>query len=390
MYREMLVTLAVSLAVVTWGAAVAMSTTLLTIEPTAEQPRNSEGDIIELKDGRLCLIYTRFTGGTSDHAAADLAMRTSADGGRSWSDDQIVVPRTSGSNVMSVSLLRLVDGRIALFYLRKESLANCRPLMRLSSDECATFSEPTTCINDEVGYYVLNNDRAVQLASGRLVLPVALHNKPGQKEPDWAGRVMCYLSDDTGKTWRRSQSTLTGFAPGGQRVTVQEPGVVQLNDGRLMMFCRTGSGSQYVAYSSDQGDTWSKLAPSDLSSPLSPATIERIPWTGELLCVWNDHSAEHAYPEGKRTPLCAAVSRDEGKTWSRSRLLESDPEGWYCYTAMTFLDDRVLLAYCAGDRRVGGLNRLKVAALTKNELAKISAAGVPTLGAEPLLQPSLD
>ena len=42
--------------------------TLLTIEPTPEQPRNSEGDIIELADGRLCLIYTRFRGGTSDHA----------------------------------------------------------------------------------------------------------------------------------------------------------------------------------------------------------------------------------------------------------------------------------------------------------------------------------
>ena len=51
--------------------------TLLTIEPGPGNPRNSEGDIIELKDGRLCLIYTRFTGGGGDHAAADLAMRIS-------------------------------------------------------------------------------------------------------------------------------------------------------------------------------------------------------------------------------------------------------------------------------------------------------------------------
>ena len=390
MYREVLITLAVTLAVVMWSATVEARTTLLTIEPTAEQPRNSEGDIIELKDGRLCLIYTRFTGGTTDHAAADLAMRTSADGGRSWSDDTIVVPRERGNNVMSVSLLRLADGRIALFYLRKESLEDCRPVMRLSGDECATFSEAAMCINDEVGYYVLNNDRAVQLAGGRLVLPVALHNKPGQKEPDWAGRVMCYLSDDAGKTWRRSQTTLIALSPNGQRATVQEPGVVQLNDDRLMMFCRTGSGSQYVAYSTDKGDTWSELAPSGLSSPLSPATIERIPWTGELLCVWNDHSGEHAYTGGKRTPLCAAISRDEGKTWLRSRLLESDPEGWYCYTSMTFLDDRVLLAYCAGDSRVGGLNRLKVASLTKDELANLSTAGPPGLGDQALLQPCLD
>ena len=105
-----------------------------------------------MNDGRLCLIYTRFTSGTSDHAAADLAKRISADGGRSWSTDKIIVSRDGGNNVMSVSLLRLADGRIALFYVRKESLEDCRPVMRLSNDECATFSEPTLCINDEVGY----------------------------------------------------------------------------------------------------------------------------------------------------------------------------------------------------------------------------------------------
>ncbi len=125
--------------------------TLLTIEPTKDQPRNSEGDIIELKDGRLCLIYTRFTGGTSDHATADLAMRTSPDRGKTWSGDKIVIRREGGNNVMSVSLLRLADGRIALFYLRKRSLEDCRPIMRVSSDECASFSEPEVCIRDAIG-----------------------------------------------------------------------------------------------------------------------------------------------------------------------------------------------------------------------------------------------
>ncbi len=63
---------------------------------------------------------------------------------------------------------------------------------------------------------------------------------------------------------------------------------------------------------------------------------------------------------GRRTPLCMAISKDEGKTWSQSKILEDNPDGWYCYTAITFLDDRMLLAYCAGDKNVGGLNRLKV------------------------------
>jgi sialidase-1 len=352
--------------------------TLLTIEPTAEQPRNSEGDIVELQDGRLCLIYTKFTGGTADDSTADLAMRISQDGGKSWSDDQIVVRHEGGQNAMSVSLLRLADGRIALFYLDKRSHEDCRPLMRISNDEAATFGPPISCITDEVGYYVMNNDRAVQLRSGRLVLPVALHNQPGQEKPDWAGRVMCYVSDDIGQTWRRSDSVLEGRSAEGARVTIQEPGVVELKDDRLMMFCRTNAGSQFVAYSPDQGNTWSKLKPSNLQSPVSPATIERIPWSGELLCVWNDHSGAHPFTPGKRTPHCVAISRDEGQTWSRSRIIEPDPDGWYCYTSMTILSDRILLTYCAGDSKVGGLNRLKMVSLSRSWLAEAAEAGVAT------------
>ncbi|OHB80308.1 MAG: hypothetical protein A2Z25_06145 [Planctomycetes bacterium RBG_16_55_9] len=340
---------------------------MLVLEPGKENPRNSEGDIIELKDGRLCLIYTRFTGGAGDHATADLAMRISENDGKSWSDDKIVIRCTGGLNVMSISLLRLAGGEIALFYLRKMSTEDCRPMMCVSSDEAQTWSEPAVCISDEVGYYVLNNDRAVQLRRGRLILPVAWHQGPG-KERDTAGVIMCYLSDDNGKSWRRSKDSFKGYAPDGRRIIVQEPGVIELKDGRLMMFMRTNAGSQYICFSEDGGETWSKARPSSLASPLSPASIERIPWTGDLLCIWNDHSGVHPYPEGRRTPLCLAISRDEGATWSRSRALESNPDGWYCYTAMTFVKDRLLLAYCAGDKQIGGLNRLKVAAISKDSL----------------------
>ncbi|MBN2595013.1 MAG: exo-alpha-sialidase [Sedimentisphaerales bacterium] len=345
--------------------------TVLVIEPGEENPRNSEGDIIELKDGRLCLIYTRFTGGSGDHAAADLAMRISGNEGKSWSNDRIVVLRPGGLNVMSVSLLRLANGQIALFYLRKTSREDCRPIMCVSTDEAATWSEPSVCIADEIGYYVMNNDRAVQLRSGRLVLPVAWHQGPGQPR-DTAGVIMCYLSDDNGRTFRRSKDSYKGYAPDGRRVTVQEPGIVELNDGRLMMFMRTNAESQYISYSRDGGETWSKAQPSALISPLSPASIERIPWSGDLLCVWNDHSGIHNYSKGRRTPLCLAISNDEGETWSKSVIIEDNPDGWYCYTAITFVKNRAMLAYCAGDKKIGGLNRLKVLALSQDCLTSFS------------------
>jgi sialidase-1 len=346
---------------------------LLVIEPGPGNPRNSEGDIIELEDGRLCLIYSRFTGGSGDDAAADLAMRISQDEGRTWSEDKIVVSRGDCLNVMSVSLRRLAGGEIALFYLRKASETDCRPRMSISTDEAQTWSPPTLCISDEVGYYVLNNDRAVQLHSGRLVLPVAWHRGPGQPW-DSAGVIMCYLSDDRGKTWRRSKSSFKGYAPDGRRITVQEPGVIELKDGRLVMYMRTDAGSQYVCHSRDGGETWSKPEPSPLASPLSPASIERIPWTGDLLCVWNDHSGVHRFPAGRRTPLCMAISKDEGKTWGKSKIIEDDPDGWYCYTAITFVKDRVLVAYCAGDKKIGGLNRLKVTAISRDSLTSVRAS----------------
>ncbi len=340
---------------------------LLTIEPSEAYPRHSEGDLVELEDGRLCLIYTRFTGGSGDHAKAELVKRVSGDGGASWSDAEIVVRPTGGLNVMSVSLLRLQDGRIALFYLRKTSREDCRPMMCISNDETRTWSEPRVCITDEVGYYVLNNDRAVQLTSGRIVLPVAWHQGPG-KSRDSAGVIMCYLSDDGGATWRRSTDSFKGYDPSSKRIIFQEPGVVELSDGRLMMFIRTDAGSQYICHSTDGGETWSEARPSELVSPLSPASIERVPWTGDLVCVWNDHSGRHLYPKGRRTPLCVAVSKDDGESWGPSRVIEADPDGWYCYTAIAFLEDRMLLAYCAGDKQVGGLNRLKVRGIDRADL----------------------
>ncbi|MBN2296156.1 MAG: exo-alpha-sialidase [Pirellulales bacterium] len=332
------------------------------LPPGKTNPRNSEGDFIKLADGRIFFIYSHFTGGGSDHATAHLAGRFSSDGGRTWDDkDTLVLANEGGFNIMSVSLLRLQDGRIALFYARKNSHTDCRPIMRISTDEAKTWSAPTVVIPDEqIGYYVLNNDRVVQLKSGRLLVPVALHHKPNWEKPDWAGFLSCYYSDDAGKTWKSGKTTLTAKTDKGARITTQEPGVVELKDGRVMMFTRTSAGTQYVSYSSDGGDTWSKFEPSTMLSPCSPATIERIPGTDTLLLVWNNHTNIDPKLRGKRTPLTIAISNDEGRTWQKAKNLADNPHGWYCYTAMHFEGDHVLLGHCAGDRRKGGLSETHI------------------------------
>jgi hypothetical protein len=127
-----------------------------------------------------------------------------------------------------------------------------------------------------------------------------------------------------------------------------------------MMLCRTDQGCQMRSYSEDKGVTWSPVEPTSILSPVSPATIERLEDTGELLIVWNNHDNIAPRLQKKRTPLTTALSTDDGLTWDRFKTLEDNPRGWYCYTAMERVGDHILLAYCAGDTTVGGLNRTKI------------------------------
>jgi hypothetical protein len=172
------------------------------LPPSENNPRNSEGDFIQLQDGRILFVYTHFVGGPGDNDAAYLASRESADGGETWSEADVeILPNEAGLNVMSVSLLRLQSDEIALFYLQKNSTTDCRPYIRFSTDECATFGEPTLCVPDDVGYYIVNNDRVIQLKTGRLVIPTVVHDT-SEGEMSQFGTAMCYLSDDDGRTWR--------------------------------------------------------------------------------------------------------------------------------------------------------------------------------------------
>lgn len=323
---------------------------VLRLEPGPGNPRNSEGDFITLKNGKLLFIYTHYTAGSgSDHDHAYLAGRFSENKGKSWSTESHKIIEQEGKmNIMAVSLLRLQNGEIALFYLRKNSADDCIPMVRFSDDEALTWSEPRPCITDQKGYFVLNNDRVIQLRNGRLVFAVALHQEPGMLRMNSIGRLFSYYSDDNGRTWKTGREV-----PNPDNVVTQEPGLIELNDGTIMMFIRTDAGVQYISYSGDNGQTWSPAKKSNIRSPLSPASIERIPSTGDLLMVWNNNGGEDPVMKGKITPLTVAVSKDEGQTWEKVKNIEEDPDGWYCYTAIHFSGKNVLLGHCAGNRPSG-------------------------------------
>ncbi|MDP2336057.1 MAG: sialidase family protein, partial [Bacteroidota bacterium] len=199
---------------------------VLRLEPGSDNPRNSEGDFITLKDGRIMFIYSRYFGATGgDHSPAYLAARFSNDGGKTWTSEDIkVVEREGTMNVMSVSLLRLQNGKIALFYLKKNSETDCIPMVRFSSDEAKTWSDPVPCITDKKGYFVLNNNRVIQLKNGRLLMAVNLYNIANGSLLN-KGSLWSYYSDDNGRTWKSGVEV-----PNPDKFLTQEPGIVELKN----------------------------------------------------------------------------------------------------------------------------------------------------------------
>jgi len=357
-----------------------MNDIVLQLDPSPTNARNSEAAFVMLKSGRILLIWSKFTGASdSDFGAGEIACKWSDDGGRTWSkkDRTLVKKDRKATNVMSPSALRLKDGRIALLYLRKEG-HECVPFFMTSEDECETFSKPVQVILAP-GYYVINNDRIVQLKSGRMILPVSICRwrgpwelkkmdvLPGDEHTEYprglAPRfadptiISHYFSDDGGKTWLESLQSYYVSLPDGSGA--QEPGVIQLKDGRLWSWCRTGliglSGyRQWQSFSKDEGQHWNNPpTPSQFVSPCSPMQVKRIPKTGHLLAVWNDHSGRFKVPKPKpiswaRTPLVSAISENEGKTWRHHKLLEKAPDHGFCYPAIHFVNNNVLLSYNAG------------------------------------------
>jgi sialidase-1 len=304
---------------------------------TQENRRNSEADILALPGRRLLLAWTEFyTAQGSDWGAARLASRWSRDGGRTWSEKTVLQENIAAMNVMEPDLLRLRSGKVLFAFCRKNSEADCAPMIRESADQARSFTAPRPVpIDPSPSYTGMNNDRMIQLRSRRVVLP--LWYTTGYRV-DQHIRTRVYYSDDEGRVWHRSR-TLVDIPD--SKAGAQEPGVVELKDGRLLMWIRTDKGRIYRSLSGDRGETWSEPEAMQLESPRAPQTIKRIPSTGDLLLVWNNSPS-------KRTPLAAAISRDDGATWTNIRNLEDATDQTYAYASIEFERENVLLTYYVG------------------------------------------
>lgn len=344
--------------------------------PTTGNPRNSEGAFLTLHDGEILFVYSRFSGGGADDAAADLYAMRSCDGGRSFGRPSLLIAcrDDAAKNIMSVSLMHMLNRDIGLFYLIRKDETQMQLVLRRSRNLGHTWSPPISCMN-QAGFFVVNNDRVLRLRSGRIVVPAALHRKT-EEDYDARSEALFYLSDDDGLHFRKA--TGKGVMPytGACHSGLQEPGVVELASGVLWAWARTDLGRQYEMMSVDAGETWTCAEPSRFTSPLSPLSMKRLSGD-ELAAVWNpiplyngrsDRNDQGVWTGG-RTPLVIAISRNGGRRFSEPVVIEDDPQSGYCYCAIHETKEALLLAYCAGSTEDGGcLARTRLRRIDKREM----------------------
>ena len=307
---------------------------------TPKLPRKSEGDVIELKDGRLLLISMEFGGDGNDFAITRLVAHESADGGRTWAGHRLITDTAPGDvNVYSPNLIRAQDGGILLLFMRQHRPGSLTNHVWKSTDEGQTFSPLAEFVPKRA--FSLCNATVKRLASGRLLLP-ASPPAPGKPAETGPYEATILFSDDDGRTWSEAANWLTLPKRGAM-----EPHVEQTGDGRVLMVMRNQLGTLHFSESTDDGLHWSAPKSTGLTSPESCPELTRIPSTGDLLMIWNNtFDPKFRSHYGKRSPLTAAVSKDHGRTWQHVRDIETDPKRAFSNPGCRFTrDGRAILNY---------------------------------------------
>lgn len=292
-------------------------------ESTADFTRKGEGDVVELHDSRLLLVYMEFSGDGSDVAPTRLAAVESADGGRTWGRHRVLTETAPGDvNVYSPNLVRSRDGGLRLVFYRQHTavpLSTTHHVWR-SDDEGDTFTPFVEFVPAQD--HSLCNAVLKRLACGRLLLPTCQVHEGGDNPYGHTYDGAVLYSDDDGQTWHAAHNRVQLPMRG-----VMEPHVEETRDGRVLMVVRSQLGALFLSESADDGLSWSPPQTTGLRSPESCPELTRIPSTGDLLMLWNNSPYDPAFVShyGKRSPLTTAVSTDEGRTWGHVRDIEDDP-----------------------------------------------------------------
>jgi hypothetical protein len=295
---------------------------------------------VTLADGRILALSITATG-----RHQEMFGRYSNDDGQSWSAKQRLFEfpgHVGGFGYFDAFTDR--DGEVHIFYLND---GNTGTILPKSADDPTVRSGPVLDI-----WYVRSRAKAtqweppksiwtgragdlmsvIQLRSGRILLPISYMTQrtwgkrgDGFRAFSYAGSFdnSAIYSDDGGNSWQQSPDVLVVPVPDLFTLGGVEPVVLELVDGRVWMLIRTQQGRFYESFSSDGGTHWSTARPSTILSSESPAALVRLP-DHRILMIWNE-GQRYPYAYGGRHVLHAALSVDEGRTWTNHREILRDP-----------------------------------------------------------------
>lgn len=294
---------------------------------------DTNGPFAALADGTLATVSVK-------------GFRTSKDDGKTWSEPVPVCKDIHPREPASFYLLQTKSGALVIVYLNASTQkfawndatgepkeGCCLEIWAIRSlDGGKTWIDQQRILDG----YNANFFGFIQTPTGRLVTAVEhLVTNPGR-------HVVCsLLSDDDGKTWRRSN--LIDLGGRGHHDGAMEPTVAMLGDGRLLMLIRTNLDYFWQAFSTDDGRYWRILEPSKLDASSSPGYLLRLQ-SGRLALIWNRLQAEGGkISKGKpgvahevgtswyRQELSVAFSEDDAKTWTRPVVVARQKTGQISY-----------------------------------------------------------
>ncbi|HCE45820.1 MAG TPA: exo-alpha-sialidase [Lentisphaeria bacterium] len=295
------------------------------------QPANSFRDMVQMPDGEIRHY------GFKNKKIIYIASR---DCGLSW--QEFPVPKgCPGACVQSpwsgdwISMLD-VHGYADEFFLDADALGLKRGFRIYRSSNGIDGKFTNTLVSEQ-------NHGTVRMpmplrSRKRWVVPCQYRQKDGKHD------LVVFYSDDDGKSWKR---VVLGTVPEHEAIPPHlgvrwqnhgiEPSIVELSNGRLWIIIRTSLDNHYQAFSDDGGETWTNPEPSRFYATITMPTFFRMN-DGRIILFWCnttplpelDHDKQPELNEWERQGLGedfftnrdafhAAISDDEGRTWSGFR-----------------------------------------------------------------------
>jgi len=198
-------------------------------------------------------------------------------------------------------------------------------ILRTSTDNGATWSK-ARLIMPEHGLHHMPVESVIRTKEGAILVPC-------DAVTGGSGGTAVLVSRDDGKTWidPAEGQPVPAFASGSTGTTIAgiHAGFVQLSDGRLIAFGRGDAidGRMPMSVSADLAQSWTYLA-----SPFpgigggQRLAILRLAEGPILFCSFgrNMMITDASGKQQKVSGAFAALSTDEGKTWSVKRLISDD------------------------------------------------------------------